>query len=153
MKKGDIEAEKVRTMPDFIVMDEEGDVSFVEVKFRSNGILDDKNKSLISKIAECWPETRLIFVTPQEPYFLISRVKDLKRTGKLYPLEKERWEKHVVGAMKGFQDNRYSLENNEKLIRDLNSNLGLKKYVNELKQEYGELVKKIGEMKGVLEPR
>lgn len=91
MRKDDIEADKVRTMPDFIVMTQDGDVSFVEVKYYSaqNFGLDIKRK--VEKIARYWPETRLIFVRPKEPYFLISRVKDLVYKKKLYLLEKERF--------------------------------------------------------------
>ncbi len=43
MNEGHIEAEKVRTMPDFDVI-KDGDVSFIEVKFRSGKGLDDALK-------------------------------------------------------------------------------------------------------------
>lgn len=91
MKEDDVEAEKVRTMPDFIVMNEEGDVSFVEVKFRSTENLENETKQLIFKTAKYWPEARMIFVKPQEPFFLISCAKDFVKKEKLYPLEKERF--------------------------------------------------------------
>lgn len=97
MKEGDIEAEKVRTMPDFIVMNKEGDVSFVEVKFRSSSAFDGTTlvlaelKEEVRKIAKYWPESKLIFVTSKQPHFLISATTPLSKTWKLYPLEKERF--------------------------------------------------------------
>lgn len=105
MKEGDPEADKVRSMPDFIVMTKDGDVSFVEVKGRTTSKLFDRDDKWFKNIVEYWPETRLIFVTPYEPYFLISRVRDLSKTGKLYPLEKERFlkvEKRIIDQFAGF---------------------------------------------------
>jgi hypothetical protein len=90
MNEGDLEAEKVRTMPDFIVM-KDGDVSFIEVKFRSG---DGRDQSLLEwakKAVKYWPEARLILVRPEEPYFSISTLKQFARTGKLFPLEQDRY--------------------------------------------------------------
>ena len=91
MKEDDMEADKIRTMPDFIVMDKDGDVSFVEVKFRSTENLGEETKDIIRKPAKYWPEVRMIFVRPREPHFLISRAQDWIKKEKLYPLEKEKF--------------------------------------------------------------
>lgn len=104
MKENDVVAEKVRTMPDFIAMNKEGDVSFVEVKFRAADDLDEKTKEKIHKTAKYWPEARMIFVKPKEPYFLISRAQDWVKTGKLYPLEKERFLKVNVKVIKKYEN-------------------------------------------------
>ena len=113
MQEGDPEAEKIRSMPDFVVM-KDGDASFVEVKARTTNKLFDRNDRWFKNIVEYWPETRLIFVIPDEPYFLISRVKDLFKTGKLYPLEKERFlkvEKRIIDQFAGF-NTRYLVNEN-----------------------------------------
>jgi hypothetical protein len=91
MKEDDVEAEKVRAMPDFIVMNKQGDVSFVEVKFRSAENLNEEMRELILKTAKYWPEARMLFVRPQNPYFLIVRAQDFVKKERLYPLEKERF--------------------------------------------------------------
>lgn len=91
MKENDMEAEKIRTMPDFIVMNKEGDVSFVEVKFRSAENLGEETRKLIFKTAKYWPETRMLFVKPQSPHFLISTVRDFVKTEKLYSLNREKF--------------------------------------------------------------
>ena len=89
MNKGDIEAEKIRTMPDFVVM-KDGDVSFVEVKFRSGNGIGDGLKEWGEKAAKFWPEARLIVVRPCEPYFSISTVEQFAQTGELFPLVENR---------------------------------------------------------------
>ncbi|MFQ5846625.1 MAG: hypothetical protein ACE5IQ_03010 [Candidatus Methylomirabilales bacterium] len=89
MNKGDIEAEKIRTMPDFIVM-KNGDVSFVEVKFRSGNGLAESLKEWGTRAAKYWPEARLIIVRPYEPHFSISTVERFAQTGELYPLVEDR---------------------------------------------------------------
>jgi hypothetical protein len=109
MKEGDIEAEKVRTMPDFIVMNKEGDVSFVEVKFRSSIDFDGtilvlaEAKEKVRKIAKYWPETKLIFVTSKQPYFFISAITPLSKTWKLYPIEREKFLKVNEKIIKKYQ--------------------------------------------------
>lgn len=90
MNKGDIEAEKIRTMPDFVVM-KDGDVSFVEVKFRSGNGIGDGLKEWGRKATKYWPEARLIVVRPDGPHFSISTVRQFARTGKLYPLAQDRY--------------------------------------------------------------
>ena len=99
MKKGDIEADKVRSMPDFIVMDKEGDVSFVEVKFRARRELNEEFRERIGRASKYWPEAKLLVVYPSEPCFMISSFPAFARTGKLYPLEQDKFlrvEKNLI---------------------------------------------------------
>lgn len=91
MQPGDIEAEKVRSMPDFIIMDRAGDVSFVEVKFRSQRDLDASLRDWIGRALRYWPEAKLILVHPSAPHFVISGVRGLARTGRLLALEEDRY--------------------------------------------------------------
>lgn len=59
MKKGDIEAEKIRSMPDFVVMDGAGDVSFVEVKYREKRE-DEELRERLGRAAQYWPEAKVL---------------------------------------------------------------------------------------------
>lgn len=88
MNKGDAAAEKIRTMPDFIVM-KEGSVSFVEVKFRSGNGVDTRLKEWAERAARHWPEAQLIIVRPREPYFFISTIQGLADSGRMNPLSQD----------------------------------------------------------------
>lgn len=91
MLEGDREAEIVRTMPDFIVMTKEGDVSFVEVKFRSSDKLEKETEQVILKTANHWPDARILLVKPRKPHFLVIRAQDFRKKRTLYPLEREKF--------------------------------------------------------------
>ena len=91
MLESDREAEIIRIMPDFIVMTKEGDVSFVEVKFRASNNLERETEQMILKTAKHWPDARMLFVKPKKPHFLIARAKDFAKKHTLYPLEIERF--------------------------------------------------------------
>ncbi len=91
MKLNTIPAQKIRTMPDFIVMDKEGNVFFVEVKFRSNGEKDPIFKEWLKRAVRYWPEAKLLLVHLHEPYFQISTILDYMKCNKLYPLDRDRF--------------------------------------------------------------
>ncbi|OGN21265.1 MAG: hypothetical protein A2915_00325 [Candidatus Yanofskybacteria bacterium RIFCSPLOWO2_01_FULL_41_34] len=91
MRADNITAEKIRSMPDFIVMDKNCDVFFVEVKYRSSLENGSGFNEWLRKANKYWPEAKLLLVHPHEPNFLISTIKDYARTGKLYPLEKDKF--------------------------------------------------------------
>jgi len=91
MKKGDMCADKIKSMPDFVVMDKEGNVSFVEVKFRAQREVNGELRERIGRAARYWPEARLLIVYPSEPHFMISSFPAFARTGKLYPLERDKF--------------------------------------------------------------
>lgn len=92
MKEGDVEAEKIRTMPDFIIMDKEGDVSFIEVKYRnSTGIRKILGDWLSGEAIKHWPEAKLLLVTPEEPFFWIFSSKNGCLKEDMWPLEEDRF--------------------------------------------------------------
>lgn len=66
--------EKLRAIPDFLVIDREGMPHLVEVKFRWNpaGHEDDVRK--INRIKRLWVEALVVFVNCfEKPYFRLSR--------------------------------------------------------------------------------
>ena len=91
MKRANIPAEKIRTMPDFIVMDKEGEVFFVEVKYQANGKKTEFFQEWLNKAVKHWPEAKVLVLHPYEPCFQISTIRDLERTGTFYPLERDKY--------------------------------------------------------------
>ncbi|MBI4992489.1 MAG: hypothetical protein HZB99_04735 [Candidatus Harrisonbacteria bacterium] len=91
MKSGSIVAEKIRTMPDFIVMAKSSEVFFVEVKYRTSQEIDQALKDWLQKANKYWPEAKLLLIHPSQPHFLISTIKDLVRTEKFYALERDKF--------------------------------------------------------------
>ena len=64
--------ERLRVMPDFIVIDKKGKPVFVEVKFRWNPELHKDDYELLEKINNFW-SAKLIFVNcSEQPYFRVS---------------------------------------------------------------------------------
>ena len=63
--------ERIRVMPDFIVIDKEGKPAFVEVKFRRNIEVHKSDYDKFEKINKLW-SAKLILVNCQEqPYFRV----------------------------------------------------------------------------------
>ena len=91
MRKDSITAEKIRTMPDFIVMDKNCDVFFVEVKYRNSEKKGDSFNDWLRKATKYWPEAKLILAHPYQPYFQISTISDYAKSGRLYPLERDKF--------------------------------------------------------------
>src|SRR3989344_4100891 len=91
MKQESVPAEKIRTMPDFIVMDKVGEVFFVEVKFQANGRKSDYFDTWLEKAVKHWPEAKILLLHPYDPCFQISTIKDYARTGTFYPLERDKY--------------------------------------------------------------
>ena len=76
---------KILSMPDFVVI-KDGYIELVEVKFRSN---KPNNKSpKIKSLAKTWPETKILFVCKEEPYFRIANIIEFVDKNYLIPLEK-----------------------------------------------------------------
>ena len=64
--------ERIRVMPDFIVIDKEGKPEFAEVKFRWKPELHKYDYEMLEKINKLW-SAKVIFVNCQErPYFRVS---------------------------------------------------------------------------------
>ena len=64
--------EKIRAIPDFIVIDVRGNPVFLEVKYRWNGLLHDDDLARLKKIGSFW-SAKIIFVNClKQPFFQIS---------------------------------------------------------------------------------
>jgi hypothetical protein len=87
--------ERIRVMPDFIVIDKEGKPEFAEVKFRWKPILHKYDYEMLEKINKLW-SARIIFVNCQEqPYFRISDPPYIDKDKNLVQkplLQQSRWE-------------------------------------------------------------
>ena len=103
---------KIRSMPDFIVIDENDFTNFLEVKYRRDGKLDSiKDKQMIDNLGKDWAESKLMIVSLTKPHFRISRVKEFMESGRLFPLgddkiiriNKEIIEKHGSSVRKYFE--------------------------------------------------
>ncbi len=79
-------------MPDFIIVDRNNCPNFLEVKYRKDGNLNlSKDKLRITNLGKDWAESRLMIVSYDKPHFRISRVKEFVKSGKLFPLENEKF--------------------------------------------------------------
>lgn len=64
--------EKIRAIPDFIVVDKAGKPEFVEVKFRWKPELHESGYQMLEKIHKLW-SPKMVFVNCwEQPYFRIS---------------------------------------------------------------------------------
>ncbi len=64
--------QRIRAIPDFIVINKDGEPSFVEVKFRWNGELTKDDFSRIEKIEKFWNSPILMVNCKEKPYFKIA---------------------------------------------------------------------------------
>jgi hypothetical protein len=64
--------EKIRAIPDFIVIDVKGNPIFLEVKYRWNGLLHNDDLARLEKIGSFW-SAKIVFVNcMQQPFFQIA---------------------------------------------------------------------------------
>jgi len=63
--------QRIKSIPDFIVINKEGKPFFVEAKFRTDFIVYSKDIKRIELIEKFW-RAKIIIVTPEKPYFRIS---------------------------------------------------------------------------------
>ena len=88
--------EKIRAIPDFIVVDRKGSPNFVEVKFRYrvDMALYDETIKIIERIDKFW-KAKIIFVNCwEQPYFRVSEPPYLDKNKKLRLkplLEEKNW--------------------------------------------------------------
>ena len=62
--------QRIRSIPDFIVINKEGRPFFIEVKFRTSFIVHSEDIKRIELIEKFW-KAKIIIVTPEKPYFRI----------------------------------------------------------------------------------
>ncbi len=86
IKEGHVK-EMIQSMPDFIVVDKEGNADILEVKFRFDGKLNKFDRKKMENLGAFWENARILIVSLNKPHFQISRIKELLKTDKLYPLE------------------------------------------------------------------
>jgi hypothetical protein len=66
--------EKIRSIPDFFVIDKSGNPRLVEVKFRWNSQWYEQNPKMIERLKNNWQEAIIAIVSCQDkPYFRFSR--------------------------------------------------------------------------------
>lgn len=64
--------ERIRAIPDFIVIDSKGNPSFLEVKFRWKPEMNEKDYDRLEKVGRFW-NAKIVFVNCwEQPYFRIS---------------------------------------------------------------------------------
>lgn len=87
--------ERIRVMPDFIVIDKDGKPVFVEVKFRCKPELHKDDYEKLEKINKLW-SAKIIFVNCREqPYFRVSDPPYVDKNKNLMQrpmLQETRWE-------------------------------------------------------------
>lgn len=75
--------ERIRAIPDFIIIDLKGNPIFIEVKFRWNGQLHDNDRERLERIKKFW-NAKIIFVNCfQKPFFQISSAPYINESGEL----------------------------------------------------------------------
>ena len=66
--------DKIRSIPDFIVIDENGKPILIEVKFRWNSqVYDDQDAKRFKAIGKLWNSTMVIVNCSERPYFRVTR--------------------------------------------------------------------------------
>ena len=75
--------ERIRAIPDFIVIDVHGSPIFLEVKFRWNGQLHDDDKVRLERIKNFWSAKMLFVNCFEKPFFRISDPPYVDENGKL----------------------------------------------------------------------
>lgn len=82
--------QRIKSIPDFIVVNKEGKPFFVEVKFRTDFIIYSKDIKRIELIKKFW-QAKIILLTVKEPYFRVSNSPYLnkKQEWNWIPLERD----------------------------------------------------------------
>lgn len=94
----------MQSMPDFIIIDKEGNSDIVEVKFRFDGKLNEHDREILENLGKYWENARIIIVSLTKPHFQISRIKELLMTNRLYPLEDDRFIKVNHDVIKRYEN-------------------------------------------------
>jgi hypothetical protein len=83
--------QRIKSIPDFIVINKEGRPFFVEAKFRTELVVYSKDIKRIELIEKFW-KAKIILLTTQRPYFRISNSPYLNERGgwNWIPLEEDK---------------------------------------------------------------
>jgi len=83
--------QRIKSIPDFIIINKKGRHFFVEVKFRTDPIIYSKDIGRLDLIEKFW-KARIILLTVKKPYFRISVSPYLNKKGEwnLTPLEEDK---------------------------------------------------------------
>ena len=83
-KRNSLVGEKIRSIPDFFVIDKSGNPYLVEVKFRWSPDGHENDAKKLSRIKDSWKECLILFVNcSQKPYFRISKYPFVNESGRL----------------------------------------------------------------------
>lgn len=72
--------QRIKSIPDFIVINKKGKAFFIEVKFRTDPIVYSKDISRLDLIEKFW-KAKIILLTVKKPYFRISASPYLNKKG------------------------------------------------------------------------
>jgi len=64
--------QRIKSIPDFIIINKEGKPFFVEVKFRTDLLLVYRDNIERIKLIEKFWKAKIILLTPKKPYFRVS---------------------------------------------------------------------------------
>ncbi len=83
--------QRIRSIPDFIVIDKKGEPFLVEVKFRTNFVVYSKDVPRVELVEKFW-KPKILFITLKKPYFRVSNSPYLneKRDWNWIPLEDDK---------------------------------------------------------------
>lgn len=100
--------ERIRAIPDFLIIDKEGKPVFIEVKFRWHPEWHENDLSKLERISKFW-QAKIIFVNcSQKPYFMISEPPYIDEAKKLLAISLE--------EARDFNIKREVIEEFEKLV-------------------------------------
>lgn len=80
--------ERVKSIPDFLVISPRGSIQLIEVKYKADGKLRPES---LKKYAEFWKDARILVVSRKEPYFRIAYIEKFMKDGTLKKLENDKY--------------------------------------------------------------
>lgn len=76
--------EKIRSIPDFFVIDKSGNPYLIEVKFRWHPSGHENDSKILERIRDSWSECFIFFINCSEkPYFRVSKTPYINSSSKI----------------------------------------------------------------------
>ncbi len=96
--------EKVRSIPDLLVINKKGEPYFIEVKFRWHQEWHKDDFRMLERLNNFWKPIIIFVNCYKKPYFLITKPPYCDKTGKLkgWPLEKADYLNISVGTIEKY---------------------------------------------------